>query len=208
MSRFDLSSPPLPGSSTNAVKQWWADFEQEGTPLQKANLAARGIRAPEFAKKQHTMTPEYKSESYAEFVAAEDARLAPERERQRLAAIATSDCVLAAKQRKIERETERQHAIVAQAFCGFWATYTQGNPMSQYHRDFAFARGHVRDAEPHYYEIHEGYSAGLNRANRELNDPALHALYCPDGTSWRQRDEIIRKATEKKQAVAQAGHEN
>lgn len=202
---YDFSVRPDSSSSPGALKAFWNQVRLYATDQQKHNL---GPAPQQFAESQHTQSQEYKSPSFAEFLRAEDARLAPERERQRLAAIATSDRVLAAKQRKIEREAERQQAKAGQAFRDFWANYVQSDTICQFHYDFAFARGHIRDSSPHHYEIYEGYSAALNRANRELNDPALHALYDPSGQSWRQRAEIIRKATEKKQAVAQAGHEN
>jgi hypothetical protein len=108
---YDFSVRPDSSSSPGALKAFWNQVRLYATDQQKANLGP----APQFAESQHTQSEEYRGQSFAEFLRAEDARMAPERERQRLAAIANSEHVLAAKRRHAQRESAAHDAEVTKA---------------------------------------------------------------------------------------------
>jgi hypothetical protein len=74
MPTFDFTNPPSRDSSPGAVKRFWSEWQDHATPAQKVDFAARGISAPEMAKPQHTMIPEYSGQNYRQFAAAEAAK--------------------------------------------------------------------------------------------------------------------------------------
>jgi hypothetical protein len=197
MGSFDLSSgPPDPTMNSAAVCREWARQYQVAYP---------GSTKPETASDGNQdvslLIPfQPRSGSFKEFLQGEEEAARPAREAQVREQAAREQREQVARAKRMQLESAAQQAKAAEAFRGFWATYVQSDTICQYHYDFASARGHIRDSSPYHYEIYEGYSAGLNRANRELNDPAQHALYDPSGQSWRQRQQIIDDAMKKKQA--------
>jgi hypothetical protein len=193
---FNLDHPPLPGSGPVSCKEFYRQLALYGTERQKVNAPV----PPEFAARvQHpNVYQEYRGESFQEFLRAEDEAARPAREAQRLAAIQASEAVQGAKRRQRERESAAQKAKVAQAFRDFWAAYpvdATKNIMK-----YAFDRGYIPSPT-----LWDGDKVQIAKANAELNSESCHQAYDPSGTSWRQRAEIIREATKKKQPVTQAG---
>jgi hypothetical protein len=123
---YDFSVRPDSSSSPGALKAFWTQVRLYATDQQKANLGP----APQFAESQHTQSQEYRGQSYAEFLRAEDARMAPERERQRLATIANSQRVLDAKRRQAERESVAHEAEVTRA-AQAWRDATPGERQQE-----------------------------------------------------------------------------
>ena len=139
------------------------------------------------------MIREYPGQSFKEFLAAEEEAARPVREAQGREQAARQQRGQAARAKRVQLESAAKQAEIAQAFKTFWANFP--TDTFQYHRNYAFAKGHIRDREFYGYEPYEGFGEAMKRANAELNDPAQHAVYCPDGTSWRQRQQIIDEAT-------------
>ncbi len=158
---------------------WWADWEREATPAQRADFAARGIQAPEFAKPQHTMAPTYEGQSYRQFIADEEARLVPERERARREAIATSQCFVDAQARKLERENQAKDAKSAELFREFHRvvanpppSWSQANGPSHIMLHYAISRGVVQPNNFCWSDADQ-----FRAIHAELHDPARMAQW-------------------------------